>query len=100
MVALGEDRPLAFFAGIWVQGWTSVRKMKEGEVTADLYGFLTTEPSEPVASVHPKAMPVILTEPAEWEAWMAAPWDDAKSLQRPLAGGSLDKVAAGPKSDQ
>src|SRR3546814_3991629 len=34
--ALAEDRPLAFFAGIWVQGWTSVRKVREGEVPADL----------------------------------------------------------------
>jgi putative SOS response-associated peptidase YedK len=38
--ALGEDRPLACFAGIWTN-WTSVRKTKEGEVTADLYAFLT-----------------------------------------------------------
>ena len=28
--------------------------------TCDLFAFLTTEPSEPVKSVHPKAMPVIL----------------------------------------
>ncbi len=97
--ALGEDRPLAFFAGIWVQGWTSVRRMKEGEVTADLYGFLTTEPSEPVASVHPKAMPVILTEPAEWEAWMVEPWDEAKALQRSLPEGPLSIVARGTKRD-
>ncbi len=31
--ALGEDRPLAFFAGIWATNWTCVRKVKEGEVT-------------------------------------------------------------------
>lgn len=97
--ALGENRPLAFFAGIWVQGWTSVRKMKEGEVTADLYGFLTCEPSEPVASVHPKAMPVILTEPEEWEAWIAAPWDEASTLQRPLPARTLSILARGPKLD-
>ena len=35
--ALGEDRPLAFFAGIWVGGWRSVRKLREGEVAADLF---------------------------------------------------------------
>ena len=40
--ALEEDRPLACFAGIWTR-WTSVRKIKEGEVTADLFGFLTTK---------------------------------------------------------
>lgn len=79
----------AFFAGIWVPQWTSVRKLKEGEVTTDLFGFLTTDPSEPVKSVHPKAMPVILTEPDELEMWMRAEWALAQELQRPLGEGEL-----------
>ena len=45
----------------WVPQWTSVRKLKEGPVTADLYGFLTTDPNKEVGALHPKAMPVILT---------------------------------------
>jgi len=79
----------AFFAGIWVPQWTSVRKLKEGEVTTDLFAFLTTEPSEPVKSVHPKAMPVILTDPEELEMWMGVEWAFAKSLQRPLPDKAL-----------
>ena len=97
--ASGEDRPLMFFAGIWVPQWTSVRKVKEGEVTTDLFAFLTTEPNAEVAPIHPKAMPVILTEPDELEAWMTAPWAVAKELQRPLPDGMLAVVARG-KSDQ
>jgi putative SOS response-associated peptidase YedK len=31
----------------------------------DLFGFLTTEPNAEAGSIHPKAMPVILTTPAE-----------------------------------
>ena len=42
--AFDDSRPLAFFAGIWTR-WTSVRKVREGETTNDLFGFLTTEPS-------------------------------------------------------
>ncbi len=42
--ALDETRPLACFAGIWTN-WTSVRKVKEGETTNDIYAFLTTEPN-------------------------------------------------------
>jgi len=96
--AFNDDRPLAFFAGIWTS-WTSLRKAKEGEVTADLYAFLTTEPNAEVGAIHPKAMPVILTTVDEREAWLSAPWSEAKALQRQLADGSLQLVAQGARQD-
>ncbi|WP_336810714.1 S24 family peptidase [Bosea sp. MMO-172] len=97
--AFGEERPTAFFAGIWARQWTSVRKVKSGEETIDLFAFLTTDPNAEVGAIHPKAMPVILTTPEECEAWMTAPWEQAKVLQRPLQNGSLDIVARGVKKD-
>ncbi|WP_372572758.1 SOS response-associated peptidase [Ruegeria jejuensis] len=96
--ALNEDRPLAFFAGVWVN-WTSVRKVKEGEVNADLYGFLTTEPNDIVGAIHPKAMPVILQTPEEVETWLTAPWSEAGALQRALPDGVLEIVARGGATD-
>jgi hypothetical protein len=71
-LSLDETRPLAFFAGLWTR-WTSVRKLKEREVTADLFGFLTTEPKGVVRAVHPMAMPVILTREDEVKQWLTAP---------------------------
>ncbi|MDP5308640.1 SOS response-associated peptidase [Paracoccus spongiarum] len=96
--ALDADRPLAFFAGIRTE-WTSVRKLKEGEVTAELFGFLTCPPNAEVAPVHPKAMPVILTKPEEWRRWLTAPTPEALQLQRPLPDGMLQIVAEGVRED-
>nr|WP_085852318.1 SOS response-associated peptidase family protein [Palleronia marisminoris] len=77
------------FAGIWVESWTSLRKLKDGETTDNLFAFLTTEPNAEVAEIHPKAMPAILTEPDEREIWLHAEWGEAKKLQRPLRDGVL-----------
>jgi putative SOS response-associated peptidase YedK len=96
--AFSEDRPLAFFAGIWTR-WTSVRKVKEGETTNDLFAILTTEPNAEVGAIHPKAMPVILREADEVECWLSAPTADALKLQRPLPDGALKIVARGEKED-
>lgn len=97
--ALDDDRPLAFFAGVWMPDWTGVRKVKTGPETIDLFGFLTCEPNAEVKAIHPKAMPVILTDMAELELWMTAAWPQASVLQRPLPDGSLRIVATGGKSD-
>jgi putative SOS response-associated peptidase YedK len=96
--ALDDSRPLAVFAAIWTT-WTSVRKVKEGETTNELFGFLTTEPNAEVGAVHPKAMRVILTTPEEIEIWMTAPTEQALKLQRPLPNGALKVVAIGGRQD-
>lgn len=96
--ALNEERPLACFAGIWTR-WTSVRKLKEGETTNDLFAFLTCDANTEVAAIHPKAMPVILTEPEDLEIWLTAPQEEAMALQRPLPDASLRIVARGERRD-
>jgi putative SOS response-associated peptidase YedK len=72
---------------------TSVRKVKEGETTNDLFAFLTTEPNAIVAPVHPKALPVILTTSEEIATWMNAPAAEIIALQRPLPNHALRIVA-------
>ncbi|NTG48557.1 SOS response-associated peptidase [Agrobacterium rhizogenes] len=83
------DEPLLFFAGIWVPQWTSVRKIKEGEITIDLYGFLTTDANDFMKPIHKKAMPVILRNQDEVETWLTAPWEEASKLAKPLPNDAL-----------
>jgi putative SOS response-associated peptidase YedK len=97
--ALGEDRPLFFFAGFWTPQFTSVRAVKEGPTTNDLFAFMTTDANTEVHAIHPKAMPVILRTPEDVDAWMTLPWKEAKKMQKSLPNGTLKIVGRGRKAD-
>ena len=64
-----------------------------------LFGFLTTEANATIAPIHPKAMPVILTTPDEFDRWLEQDTLDALALQRPLPDDALRIVAKGEKED-
>jgi putative SOS response-associated peptidase YedK len=98
--ALNDDRPLAFFAGIWT-AWHGKRGTKANPVEGEhqLFGFLTTDANAEVGAIHPKAMPVIFTESAQVEKWLATPLPEALALQQPLIDGALKIVARGAKED-
>lgn len=83
--ALGDDEPMAAFAGIW-RPWTGTRGTKRDPIEGEhlLFSFLTCAPNDVVRPIHEKAMPVVLTTPAEWETWLSAPAEIALALQRPL----------------
>jgi hypothetical protein len=52
-----------------------------------------------VAPIHPKATPVILTQPAEIDRWLEADTSDALTLQRRLPDNALRIVANGEGED-
>ena len=99
--AADESRPLLAFAGIWTT-WRGTRGTKANPLEGEhhLFGFLTTEANAVVAPVHPKAMPVILRNEAEFEGWLTAPADVALALQRPLPDDELIIVARGERQDE
>ena len=98
--ALGTDRPLFAFAGLWTR-WRGVRGPKSAAVEGEheLYGILTTAANAVVAPIHPKAMPVILTTAAEADLWLEGQTPAALALQRPLPDEALAIVAKGEKED-
>lgn len=88
-----------FFAGIW-RPWEGETRLVSVEGKArrqrvsaklEVYAFLTTEPNAIVKPIHPKAMPVILTEPDELREWMAG-GEESLRLQHPLPEGGLALV--------
>jgi len=89
----------SFFAGIW-RPWDGERlKPVEGKKRRQwgpddwrLYAFLTTEPNEVVAPIHPKAMPVVLTYPDECAEWMGGGADSLR-LQRPYPADQMELMA-------
>ena len=72
------DQPIACFAGIW-------RQSQYGSV----YAFLTCEPNELVAPLHPKAMPVILM-PGDYDQWLGGDYDAACGLVRPFPAEEME----------
>lgn len=96
--ALDDDRPLFAFAGLWTP-WRGARGPKSAPVEGDheLFGFLTTEANAVVAPIHPKAMPVILTSPAEVDLWLEGETPGVLALQRPSPDDALRIVASGER---
>jgi hypothetical protein len=51
---------------------TSVHRACEGEVSADIFGFLICEPNTEIGRAHPKGTPVILTMSKEHDIRLRA----------------------------
>jgi hypothetical protein len=53
--------------------------------------------TEPIHTIHPKAMPMVLKTREEIDVWINAPAADVLKLQRPVADNTLKIVAKGTK---
>jgi len=94
--ALGDERPLFAFAGVWrrYQGPLSA----DGEsVSVDVHAFMTTTPNPLVATVHPSRMPVMLTGPEEWNCWLNGTAEEARALVGPFPAEEMAIVQSGPE---
>jgi putative SOS response-associated peptidase YedK len=73
-----QSRPLFFFAG-GLMTWNGHLGTKANPAHSYhlLYSFLTTSPSSVVATVHPKAMPVLLRDEVAWKTWLTGTVEEA-----------------------
>lgn len=93
--ALGDDRPLFCFAGIW-RTWTGLRGKEDA--THLLFAILTTEANDLTRPVHAEAMPVMLTG-GEIDTWLEGSTDGALSLAKPFPADRMKIVLSGPRED-
>lgn len=94
--ALSEERPLFAFAGVWRRYRGPLTAGGES-VTVEVYAFMTTAPNPLVATVHPSRMPVMLTQPEEWECWLNGPAEEARALVRTFPAQEMAIVQSGPE---
>lgn len=94
-----DGREVSLLAGVFDTHSRQIRAKDEAPTEGQFYAFLTTEPNAEVKPIHSRAMPVILTEPDEWETWLTADWSMAKKLQRTLPDGLLKATPFGAPSD-
>lgn len=89
-----QPRPLFAFPGIWKRYKGPLKK--DGEpVEVDVYAFMTTTPNELTATIMHDRMPVLLTEPAEFETWLTGSPDAAYDLVRTFAAERMHIVQSG-----
>src|SRR5208282_747384 len=64
------------------------------EAAHELFGFLVIEVIAIVSPIRPKAMPVILTMPAEVDRWLVADTPEALALKKPLTASAPGSFVA------
>lgn len=92
--ARDNDRTPFAFAGIW-RSYKGPLK-KAGETTElDVYAFMTTTPNDLVATIHPKRMPVMLTNEDDYDCWLHGTPYEAQTLIRSYPADQMMIVQSG-----
>jgi putative SOS response-associated peptidase YedK len=91
----GDDpRPLFAFAGVW-RRYNGPIKKDGPNIELEVYSFLTTTPNPLVEIINHERMPVLLSEPDEFETWLKGTPNEAMALARPYPAERLRIVQEG-----
>ena len=89
-----EARPLFAFPGVWTR-YRGPLKKNGDNVDQEVFAFMTTEPNELTASINHERMPVLITDPADFETWLSGSTEDAFKLARSYAAEQMRIVQSG-----
>jgi putative SOS response-associated peptidase YedK len=89
-----EQRPLFAFPGIWTRYRGPLKKNGE-TVDQEVFAFMTTEPNTLTASINHERMPVLMSDPADFETWLSGSTEDAFKLARSYAADQMRIVQFG-----
>lgn len=90
----GQERPLFAFPGLW-RHYKGPLKKDGPEVEIDVYAFMTTTPNALTATIMHDRMPVLLTEPADFETWLTGGPEAAYNLVRTFPAERMRIVQSG-----
>ncbi len=91
----GDDtRPVFAFPGVWTRYKGPLKKNGE-TIEQGVFAFMTTEPNALTASINHERMPVLLTDPADFETWLSGSPEVAFKLARSYAADQMRIVQSG-----
>jgi putative SOS response-associated peptidase YedK len=89
-----EQRALFAFPGVWTKYWGPLKKNGEN-VAIEVFAFMTTEPNELTVSINHERMPVLISDPADFETWLSGSPEEAFKLARSYAADQMRIVLSG-----
>lgn len=90
----GESRPLFAFPGVWKR-YKGPLKKEGPEVEVNVYAFMTTTPNALTATIMHDRMPVLLSEPEDFETWLTGSPEAAYRLVRTYPADRMRIVQSG-----
>jgi putative SOS response-associated peptidase YedK len=89
-----DARPVFAFPGVWARHKGPLKKIG-GTVEQEVFAFMTTEPNELTASINHERMPVLLSNPDDFETRLSAPPQEAFRLAHSYAAEQMRIVQSG-----
>ena len=89
-----EERSLFAFPGVWTR-YRGPLKKNGDNVDQEVFAFMTTEPNELAQSINHERMPVLMSDPDDFETWLSGSTEEAFKLARSYAAEQMRIVQSG-----